>query len=87
MTILDKTDLSAMGTVQAETEPTGWQPIETAPEDEKILIFATPDWVDTAFWVLEEDSGEREWFWANARPIHRNFIPTHWQPLPDPPKE
>ena len=63
-----------------------WQPIETAPENESIIIFATPDWVETGFYVLDEDTGEREWFWTSSmKKLHDNFTVTHWMPLPEPP--
>lgn len=63
-----------------------WLPIDAAPEDEKIIIFATPDWVDTAFFILDEDYNRRDWFWSMGKRLHQNHVPTHWMPLPDPPE-
>jgi hypothetical protein len=64
---------------------TDWRPIETAPEDEIILIFATPDWVDTAWYINDEDEGTI-WYWNRYDRIHSNLVPTAWMPLPEPPK-
>ena len=63
-----------------------WQDIKTAPEDEKIIVFVSPDWVDTAFFVFNEDTEEREWFWNGAIRMHPNHDPTFWQQLPAPPE-
>ena len=89
MTTLDKTDLSAMGTVQAETEPTDWQPIETAPKGNAYILVYGPEGIDIASWNP---------FWGNGQWLRMQTAeydndgapieaPTHWQPLPDPPKE
>lgn len=64
-----------------------WQPIETAPKDgTRILVFgpycgglpimATSKWLP---WT--EDRVEKGCWYANG------VAPTHWMPLPDPPKE
>jgi hypothetical protein len=51
-----------------------WQPIITAPRGEW-LIFG---WWENGFW--EVDMG----VWAGS---DKDSIPTHWMPLPQPPKE
>lgn len=66
---------------------TAWQPIETAPEDENILVATTGGWVDTAFWTDEDGEGRKWWWLLSAsvyarHPIHPDLIPTHWMPLP-----
>lgn len=67
-----------------------WQPIETAPEDENVLVATTGGWVDTAFWT--DDGDGPKWWWlisANEyakHPLHPNLIPTHWMPLPKHPE-
>ena len=67
----------------------GWQPTETAPEDTVVLVFVKPDWVDTAFWVLDNsnDEGRRVWFWSDGSKMHKNHNPVCWMPLPDQLKE
>lgn len=69
-----------------------WQPIETAPKDEKILLARAGQWVDIGEW--EDDrhakkprpywTANREW-WAGKMAM-REQQPTHWMPLPPPPK-
>jgi len=53
--------------------PSEWQPIETAPKDQEILVWAhgIGQWVSKFAWW---DCG-----------AHRK--PTHWMPLPEPPHE
>lgn len=68
----------------------GWQPIETAPRDGTRVLLARC-----------RDDGSYEWMyvawcrrtqWRISENVARNYYstvdsePTHWQPLPDPPK-
>lgn len=70
-----------------EQEAAGkWLPIESAPEDDAVLIYTTSGWIDTAYYVADEDTGERIWEWFGAGKIHPKHTPTHWMPLPDPPE-
>ena len=61
-----------------------WQPIETAPKDgSDILVFLDGNGEDfsriaVVYW---RNAGFREFAWDCQ--IH---TPTHWQPLPEPPK-
>ena len=64
-----------------------WQPIETAPKDgTEILAFATferRDFIAVAQWAdadPEFPNTVAGWFWDYA------IRPTHWMPLPEPPK-
>jgi hypothetical protein len=60
----------------------GWQPIETAPKDgEQILTYSPMGRCSVRIWG-EGDDGEMAWL-----PRIRGCFPTHWQPLPEPPKE
>ncbi len=54
----------------------GWQPIETAPKGPLLLLYV-PDrtrdvghWFEGGWWVIHALAAE----------------PTHWMPLPEPPK-
>jgi hypothetical protein len=70
---------------------TTWRPIETAPEDENVLVATTGGWVDTAFWT--DDGDGPKWWWLLSasvyarHPIHPDLVPTHWMPLPKHPEE
>jgi hypothetical protein len=56
---------------------TTWQPIETAPDETEILIL--DDEVYQAHW----DKEELLWYCEGA---DMYLLPTHWMPLPEPPK-
>lgn len=70
----------------------GWQPIETAPKDGTYVDIWVPDFggyrVTNAHWAIHH--------WLNGRPQSKPAwgpetsdgpppVPTHWQPLPEPP--
>jgi len=71
-----------------------WQPIETAPKDRRILLYQsggggeyyTPAWqkIFTGFWW--DDWYENEHFWTADEDRGFEVNPTHWMPLPAPPK-
>lgn len=67
-------------------EMSEWQPIETAPTRGPVLV---------AYWVGEHKEqpvvaiGYRYgeiWLNENDEPFGWHYTPTHWQPLPAPPK-
>ena len=67
-------------------QPQEWQPIETAPKDGAEIILcnsegATSGWFEDEEWrIFRHRSSTGEiLFWLNPRP-------THWMPLPQPPK-
>lgn len=71
------------------TEMSKWQPISTAKKDGNPIL-AT--WLDTwpdhpdicaIFW---NESRER-WCYSRTAWICVGYEPTHWMPLPEPPKE
>ena len=66
-----------------------WQPIETAPRDGTYILL---DWFleggggghpEVAFWHSTKQ------LWCSSRLLNAEgyYSPTHWQPLPEPPKE
>ena len=82
-----------------------WQPIETAPKETIILLFAVTDrredgsivnWKMATGWSTPASSGVRptfsattdwaQWTWDGHRLGWWDHKPTHWMPLPDPPK-
>jgi len=65
----------------------GWQPIETAPKDgHAILVFIkSPKTGDTWQDVVFYNDIEKQ-FMCGTKYVGHDFI-THWQPLPQPPRE
>lgn len=55
-----------------------WQTIETAPKDERILVWCKAHGSDTVIWDAEEDA------WVLPESSMWRF-PTHWMPLPPAP--
>jgi predicted alpha/beta hydrolase family esterase len=56
-----------------------WQTIETAPKDGTWLLVQSADWTlpEVAQWCRSR----RYW-----QTMESNVKPTHWMPLPEPPK-
>ena len=70
-----------------------WQPIETAPHDTEIDVWAsypksakgnrvTDAFFDNGRW-LDDDRDEIEW---GPDAYGQTCVVTHWMPLPEPPK-
>jgi hypothetical protein len=76
----------------------GWQPIETAPRDRPFLVW-NGEWVQLTYWTnayTGDDGYQDGWFEDVSGDVPRVFWhyeglddhrPTHWMPLPEPPKE
>lgn len=58
----------------------GWRPMESAPMNEDVVVFDGEDYAIACF----EDWYRPEWVSPDGEPI--DITPTHWQPLPAPPK-
>jgi len=70
-----------------------WQPIETAPKDGTKILCSCRGAVFIASWRVprpQKDgyraNGGRPW-WTSYNERKLSPVPTHWKPLPDPPKE
>ena len=66
-------------------DPTGWQPIETAPKGgTEVLLLGNGARRRHAngYWLQSAYGGNGAWIWPY---VHAN--PTHWMPLPPAPKE
>ncbi len=69
-----------------EMKMTEWQPIETCPESQHVLLY----W---RHWCVDAVTGWRfkNWFYSDDAKIAINGelsaenCPTHWAPLPNPP--
>lgn len=63
-----------------------WLPVETAPEDEHVILATAGGHVGEALMLRDEDTGAQKWTWALG-PVHPNHAPLGWRPLPPPPTE
>ena len=62
---------------------TEWKPIATAPKDGTgFLGFVSSDWIE-GFAYLD---GSLCWLSDGDGPTREKDYPTHWMPLPEPPK-
>ena len=59
-----------------------WQPIATAPKDGTEVILYDPAWTRATTGIWDEHAG----FWCYGDDYWFKAKPTHWQPLPEPPK-
>lgn len=58
-----------------------WQPIETAREHEVVLVGKLGEFPRVAVLV-----GPDRWAMVETQGGYVPYHPTHWQPLPEPPK-
>lgn len=86
------TAASELGELYAEIERlrvlTTWQPIETAPKDGSLIlgVSANPEGcIDIVGWDSKAGGWSTGYFDREEYYILRD--PTHWMPLPKPPKE
>lgn len=70
-----------------------WQPIETAPKDGSYVLVYPPTWsgvASCAKWSNDEYAKKPMPYWSRTDAIgvsdSRRNPPTHWMPLPAPPK-
>jgi len=70
-----------------------WQPIETAPKHIDVLLLCPHRGVVRGRWQDDAYAQKPRPYWTNDRERiwgirqTRDDQPTHWMPLPDPPKE
>jgi hypothetical protein len=64
-----------------------WQPIETAPEERDVLISGwNDDTPNSGRWVALSIFDLINMKWMNPEKTSTFYPPTHWMPLPEPPK-
>ena len=72
-----------------------WKPIETAPKDGTVCRLYIPQFVQSDKRLRNYAPGQREGYWIEEIGEWQVYttitsdaiLPTHWMPLPDPPKE
>jgi hypothetical protein len=60
-----------------------WQPIETAPRDVSVIVYA-----DDCVGEASRPDATGRWWWTNTDEHDigvREIFPTHWMPMPPPP--
>lgn len=77
--------LSALSQPVATPAPHGdyWHSINTAPEDEHVILATSGDHVGEALMLRDQDSGEQKWTWAGG-PVSKFHMPLGWRPMPSP---
>jgi hypothetical protein len=63
-----------------------WQPIETAPKDGQPILVWRDSGVHIMRWRIRRDDGNGFWDEWHVGVRHLKIQPTHWMPLPEPPK-
>lgn len=64
-----------------------WQPIETAPKNQRLLVWTGQE-IYAAHWAISSITGDESWIVAEWGTEGDQAIvkPSHWMPLTDPPK-
>ena len=65
---------------------TEWQPIETAPKDGTMVLSYEPRATKHKYKFMEFHRTKDGGSWKNVA-ASGAVIPSHWMPLPEPPKE
>lgn len=68
--------------VSLEILDTLWRSIDTAPEDQHVILCTSGGHVGEAIMLIDEDTGQQKWTWA-CGPLHPNHMPYGWQAFPD----
>jgi hypothetical protein len=69
-----------------------WRSIQTAPHMKNLLLWAATDVADTGEiknWKMDTgywSEGAQCWTWSGYQVRKYDIQPTHWMPLPEPPK-
>ena len=78
------TDFRQVLEAAVRVHQSGWLPVDTAPEDQHVILMTTGGHVGEALMLRDEDTGQQKWTWALG-PVHPNHTPLGWQPMPLPP--
>ena len=63
-----------------------WQPMDTAPKDGRIVLGYDPKATKLKHKLMYFHQTRDGGFWRNSA-ASGTVMPTHWMPLPEPPKE
>jgi len=67
-------------------EPSGWRPVETAPKDQYVLCWWSPERIEGAAWDWDEYTPNlKHWHYMQDGDAPNN-APLYWMPLPQPPE-
>ena len=79
-------------TAMSAAYPNGWQPIETAPRDQALILFGSQRPHDMVFMAGPSvfagywDIIDGAWCATGSTWAGPFYDPTHWMPLPPPPE-
>lgn len=64
-----------------------WQPIESAPKDGTEILLGWPKMRMSGYWDTFKSNDWATDRWMTSRGVYKGkHSPTHWMPLPEPPK-
>lgn len=66
--------------------PSPWLHLESAPEDQWVLLATTGGWVGEALMLRSEETGKQLWQWSSGKRINEKLAPLKWMPLPEHPE-
>jgi hypothetical protein len=82
----DSTTIAAIASALATTalrEAPEWQPIDTAPKDDRVLVRCESGSVYAAHWVQNQMTGEEAWLVCALEDGTQMLVyPVEWMPLP-----
>lgn len=69
--------LSLVAMVEAAQEAASWQPIESAPKNQNVIVWIDGDWEVASYWAYAEK-------WVDDGCVPFSPQPTHYFPVPPP---
>lgn len=66
--------------------PSPWLDLDSAPEDEWVLLATTGGWVGEALMLRSEETGKQLWQWVSGNRLNSKLTPLKWAPLPEHPE-
>lgn len=66
--------------------PSPWLDLDSAPEDEWVLLATTGGWVGEALMLRSWETGEQRWQWSTGNRLNSKLTPLKWMPMPEHPE-